>query len=63
MVIRYQVYWKVSKIGGQVYFCWYVGCYHALPVCKVGGHDEVVLHNEAGLFGVQDEPLDHLGSH
>ena len=37
--------------------------YHVLPVCKVGGHDEVVLHHEASLLGVQDEPLDHLCSH
>ena len=34
-----------------------------LPVCQVGGHDEVVLDNEASLLGVQDEPLDHLGRH
>ena len=30
---------------------------------QVGGHDEVVLHNEASLLGVEDEPLDHLGRH
>ena len=34
-----------------------------LPVCQVGGHDEVVLDNEASLLGVQDEPLNHLGRH
>ena len=28
--------------------------------CEVGGHDEVVLDNEAALLGVHDEPLDHL---
>ena len=27
------------------------------------GHDEVVLDDEAGLLGVQDEPLDDLGRH
>ena len=30
------------------------------PVCQVGGHDEVVLHDEASLLSVQDEALDHL---
>ena len=34
-----------------------------LPVCQVGGHDEVVLDNEASLLSVQDEPLNHLGRH
>ena len=29
-------------------------------VGQVGGHDEVVLHDESGLFSVQDEALDHL---
>ena len=32
-----------------------------LPVCQVGGHDEVVLHHEGGLLGVHDESLDDLG--
>merc|ERR1719234_1710133 len=36
---------------------------HNHPVSQVGGHDEVVLDNKAGLLGVQDEPLDHLGGH
>ena len=27
------------------------------------GHDEVVLDDEAGLLGVEDEALDHLGRH
>ena len=36
---------------------------HVPPVCQVGGHDEVVLHDKAGLLGMQDEPLDHLGRH
>lgn len=29
-------------------------------VRQVGGHDEVVLHDEGRLLGVQDEPLDQL---
>lgn len=29
---------------------------------QVGGHDEVVLDDEGGLFGVEDEALDDLGS-
>jgi len=29
-------------------------------VGQVGGHDEVVLHNERRLLGVHDEALDHL---
>ena len=48
---------EVWRIRGQNIW------YHGLPVCQVGGHDEVVLHNEAGLLGVQDEPLDHLSGH
>lgn len=32
-------------------------------VSHVGGHDEIVLNNEGGLLGVEDEPLDDLGSH
>lgn len=27
---------------------------------QIGGHDEIVLHDEAGLLGVQNETLDHL---
>jgi len=34
---------------------------HYDAVCEVGGHDEVVLHDESGLLGVHDEALDHLG--
>ena len=30
-------------------------------VCKVGGHDEIVLDDESGLLGVHDEPLDDAG--
>ena len=33
------------------------------PVGEIGCHDEVVLDDEAGLLGVQDEPLDDLGGH
>merc|ERR1719336_604395 len=36
---------------------------HYHPVCQVGGHDEIVLDNEASLLSVQDEPLNHLGRH
>ena len=36
---------------------------HDDPVRQVGRHDEVVLHDETGLLGVEDEPLDDLGSH
>mmetsp|Transcript_47841 Transcript_47841/g.120443 ORF Transcript_47841/g.120443 Transcript_47841/m.120443 type:complete len:200 (+) Transcript_47841:495-1094(+) len=30
-------------------------------VRKVSGHDKIVLHDEGGLLGVQNETLDHLG--
>lgn len=29
-------------------------------VSQICGHDEIVLHNESSLFGMQNEPLDHL---
>lgn len=29
---------------------------------QVSGHNEVMLHNEGGLLGVQDETLDQLGA-
>ena len=34
---------------------------HDDAVGEVGRHNEVVLNDEAGLLGVQDETLDHLG--
>ena len=33
------------------------------PVRQVRGHDEVVLHDETGFLGVEDESLDDLGGH
>lgn len=39
---------------------------HALEdddsVRQISGHDEIVLDDETGLFGVQDEAFQHLGS-
>ena len=35
---------------------------HDHAVREVRGHDEVVLNDEPGLLGVEDEALDHLGS-
>ena len=32
-----------------------------IPVGEVSGHDEIVLYDEGGLFGVKDEPLDDFG--
>jgi len=34
---------------------------HDDPVGEVCGHDEIVLYDEGGLFGVEDEPLDDFG--
>lgn len=31
---------------------------HDDAVSQVGGHDEVVLHHECGLLGVEDESTD-----
>mmetsp|Transcript_9373 Transcript_9373/g.28171 ORF Transcript_9373/g.28171 Transcript_9373/m.28171 type:complete len:354 (+) Transcript_9373:2157-3218(+) len=33
---------------------------HNHTVCKVGSHDEIVLHDECRLLAVHDESLDHL---
>ena len=33
---------------------------HNDSVCKVGCHNEVMLHNESCLLGVHDVPLDNL---
>ena len=35
-------------------------CGQAYPIGQVGGHDKVVLDNETGLLGVQNETFDHL---
>ena len=32
----------------------------AYPIGQVGGHDKVVLDNETGLLGVQNETFDNL---
>jgi len=31
-------------------------------ICHVGGHDKVMLHNEGGLFRVEDEPDRRMGT-
>mmetsp|Transcript_46152 Transcript_46152/g.73347 ORF Transcript_46152/g.73347 Transcript_46152/m.73347 type:complete len:238 (+) Transcript_46152:92-805(+) len=33
------------------------------PICQIRRHDEVVFHDEGGLFGMQDKPLHHAGGH
>ena len=35
-------------------------CGQAYPIGQVGGHDKVVLDNETGLLGVQNETFDNL---